>query len=88
MTDHSEQLPNAEAELLAKPPSKLRRSLLSLGLSATCIFVGYGFYQMNHHDWLNAIFFTVGLSGIMLSVLRQSKTPKKLSPNDDSTKIE
>ena len=82
MTDQSEQLQNQATipapplpEVSSKPASKLSRSLLSLGLTLTCILAGYGFYQMNHRDGLNAVFFTVGLSGIMLSVLRRRKTP-------------
>ena len=69
MADSSEQSPN-EAR---KNPARRKRAALSLGLTVICLFVGYGFFKMNQRDWLNAIFFTVGLLGIMLSVLRRSR---------------
>ena len=53
---------------------RLKRTGISLGLSSLCLLIGYGYYSMNHHDWFNACFFTIGLLGIMLSVLRKRKS--------------
>jgi len=69
MPDPSEQ----SLKEARKNPSRRKRVVLSLALTVVCLFVGYGFFKMNQRDWLNAIFFTVGLLGIMLSVLRRSK---------------
>jgi hypothetical protein len=48
------------------------RSLQAFGLTVVCLIVGYGFYRMNQRDWLNSVFFTLGILGIMMSFLRNS----------------
>jgi hypothetical protein len=52
------------------------RSALSVVLTIACLLIGYGFYKMNHGDWINAIFFTLGILGITLSVLRNLPAKK------------
>jgi uncharacterized membrane protein YjjP (DUF1212 family) len=49
------------------------RSLMATTLTIACLIVGYGFYKINNGDWFNAIFFTIGILGIMMSVMRNSK---------------
>jgi uncharacterized membrane protein YjjP (DUF1212 family) len=51
------------------------KSFLSVLLTIACLIVGYGFYKMNHGDWINAVVFTIGILGLMMSVLRN--LPKK-----------
>lgn len=51
-----------------------RRILLTVLLISACIMGGYGFYKMNPHDELSSVAFGVGLTGIALSVLRNSKS--------------
>lgn len=53
--------------------SDLKKNILALLLSVCCILGGYSFYKLNNGDSWNAIFFTIGILGIMLSVLRNSK---------------
>ena len=60
---------NALGNATANATGFLIPALLSFG----CIWAGYGFYRMNHGDWINASVFTIGLLGIMLSVLRNRK---------------
>ena len=43
--------------------------LLTLG----CLSAGYTYYKMNPNDLIPAIAFTIGMTGILLSFLRQSK---------------
>ncbi|RZJ98782.1 MAG: hypothetical protein EOO46_24190, partial [Flavobacterium sp.] len=40
------------------------RNILSLVLTIACVIIGYGFYKMNHNDWLSGVFITLGLLGI------------------------
>lgn len=49
--------------------------MLALILTVSCVAGGFAFYKVNNGDAFNAIFFTVGILGIMLSVLRNSKKP-------------
>jgi hypothetical protein len=51
----------------------MNKNLLSLILTVCCVAGGYAFYKVNNNDAFNAIFFTVGILGIMLSVLRNAK---------------
>ena len=51
----------------------MNKNLLSLILTLSGIAGGYAFYKVNNNDAFNAIFFTVGILGIMLSVLRNAK---------------
>lgn len=51
----------------------MNKNLLSFILTVCCIAGGYAFYKVNNNDAFNAIFFTVGILGIMLSVLRNAK---------------
>lgn len=53
--------------------SPLTRGIVSLALTLCCIMAGYGYYKMNPHDGWVAVVFTIGISGIMLSVLRNAK---------------
>jgi uncharacterized membrane protein YjjP (DUF1212 family) len=52
------------------------QSLKSVGLVLLSLMAGYGFYKMNNGDWINSIFFTIGILGITFSVMRNSKTPQ------------
>lgn len=49
------------------------QNLSSLGLTLACLLTGYGYYKANPHDPLVAIIFTIGILGILLSVLRNQK---------------
>ncbi len=53
----------------------MKRYGLMLILTLSCMAGGFAFYKVNNQDAFNAIFFTVGILGIMLSVLRNSKKP-------------
>jgi uncharacterized membrane protein len=55
---------------IAMKENKSLQRLTSVGLTIACLIVGYGFYKMNNGDWFNAIFFTVGILGILMSYLR------------------
>ena len=46
------------------------KNAFAILLTICCLLSGYAFYLMNHGDLFNAICFTVGISGIMLSFLR------------------
>lgn len=53
---------------------RIQRSLLSVVLTAACLFIGYSLYRLNHYrDPLVWGALTFGLLGILLSVLRQKK---------------
>jgi hypothetical protein len=43
---------------------------LFLALSLICILNAYGFYRMNDGDWINAVFFGLGILGIAAATLR------------------
>jgi len=52
------------------------KKLSSIPLAAACIFIGYKLYVLNHsRDAFVWITFTVGLLGLILSVLR-AQPPK------------
>jgi hypothetical protein len=57
--------------------SKRSVRVLSLLLTACCLFIGYQFYRINHRRdpfvWASL---SLGLLGIMLSVLRNAKNPE------------
>lgn len=42
-------------------------------LTICCLIGGYGFYKVNNDDLISAVGFTVGILGIMLSVIRNKK---------------
>jgi hypothetical protein len=44
-----------------------------ISLTILCLIGGYGFYKMNPRDPLIAVFFTLGLLGIMMSAFREPK---------------
>tara|TARA_Y100000034_G_C6714361_1_gene315687 strand:+ start:384 stop:539 length:156 start_codon:yes stop_codon:yes gene_type:complete len=49
-----------------------KKRLQMVGLTVACVFSGFGFYHAGGKDILVATAFTFGLTGIMLSVFRQS----------------
>jgi hypothetical protein len=51
---------------------KILLGFVSLILSLFCLAAGYVFYRTNQKDWFNAIFFSIGLLGIILSVVRNA----------------
>jgi uncharacterized membrane protein len=53
--------------------ARIVTSAASIGLTIACLMTGYGFYKMNHEEVFPAVAFTVGILGIMLSVLRNRK---------------
>ena len=62
--------------LIKRPaPSRgpyVKKRLQMVGLTVACVFSGFGFYHAGGKDILVATAFTFGLTGIMLSVFRQS----------------
>gem|GEM_PF-1598641 len=58
-------------------PARRHQVFRGLGialLTLCCLSGGYTFYRFNNGDWLNAIVFTVGILGILMSVFRQSSS--------------
>ncbi|NCN95185.1 MAG: hypothetical protein GW917_00515 [Bdellovibrionales bacterium] len=53
--------------------SRSLRSFVSLILVLCCLASGYLFYKLNPHDPIIAGVFAFGLTGIVLSFLRQTK---------------
>lgn len=53
----------------------MKKRLLMVGLAVCCCVVGYGFYKINQRDVVSGIFITIGLLGILLSVMREGKQP-------------
>ncbi len=58
------------------------KKALSILLTACCGVIGYGFYKINHEDVLTGFFLAFGLTGIVLSILRQKSAP--VSPESSS----
>ena len=55
-----------------KPRTKT--NLLALAMTASCLFIGYAFWRANHYrDPIVWILLTIGLLGILMSVLRNAK---------------
>lgn len=52
---------------------KIKNNLYALLLTLACLMTGYGYYKANPHDPFVAIIFTLGILGILLSVLRNQK---------------
>lgn len=50
-----------------------KKKLLVVTLTICVLLAGHLFYKLNSGDLVNSIAFTVGLLGIMLSVLRNLK---------------
>lgn len=49
------------------------KKLKIIVLTILCVIGGYGFYKMNPHDPIIAVFFTLGLLGIMMSSVRKPR---------------
>jgi hypothetical protein len=54
----------------------MKKTALAMILVAACLASGYVFYRMNPHDIINSVCFTIGILGIMLSVLRKKPNPE------------
>ncbi len=53
-----------------------KKTIITILITIACAICGYGFYVMNKHDVINSIAFGLGLTGIMLSFLRNINQPK------------
>lgn len=54
---------------------KTKTNVLALVLTGACLFIGWALYRANHgRDAWVWIVFTVGLLGILLSVLRNARS--------------
>lgn len=50
---------------------------MTILITVACFSAGYGFYRMNDGDWINAVGFTMGILGILLSYLRAQSVSNK-----------
>lgn len=55
------------------------KHVLTFLLTLACLAAGYGFYKMNNNDTVNAVCFTFGILGILLSYLRNRETSSQSS---------
>lgn len=58
----------------------MQKQILITILMVSCLLSGVFFYKLNNGDWLNAIFFSIGLTGIVLSLIRRQKSDDEDPP--------
>ncbi|MFN8944489.1 MAG: hypothetical protein ACK5WZ_07695 [Pseudobdellovibrionaceae bacterium] len=54
----------------------MNKKVFMVFLALCCCVVGYGFYKINQRDIVSGVFMTIGLLGIILSVMRENKKPE------------